>query len=181
MLQTKIKTLDLQELSNGLYGITPSYGSILAEAAAVCFNEKHQKGVEIKIEGIKKTSFSILWKTVTEQMKCCWNDEEYTTEHAAYAVAFLLISELTEFTVIERSRKGTGFDYWLGKKGNPKQLPFQDKARLEVSGIRNGNNNQIEQRVTGKIKQISKSNNLGLKSYIIVVEFSLPISRVINE
>jgi len=37
--------------------------------------------------------------------------------------------------VIERSRKGTGFDYWLGSADEVGELPFQNKVRLEVSGI----------------------------------------------
>ncbi len=35
----------------------------------------------------------------------CWNDEEFTTEQAAYGIAFLIVRELTDLTVIERSRK----------------------------------------------------------------------------
>lgn len=65
----------------------------------------------------------------------CWNDEEFTTEQAAYGIAFLIIRELTDLTVIERSRKGTGFDYWLGTTTDEGQ-PFKNKVRLEVSGIR---------------------------------------------
>src|ERR1035438_522994 len=37
--------------------------------------------------------------------------------------------------VVLRSRKGTGFDYWLGKGGD---AAFAAKARLEVSGILDG-------------------------------------------
>jgi hypothetical protein len=47
----------------------------------------------------------------------------------------MLIRQLTQFTVIERSRKGTGFDYWLGSEDEAGELPFQNKVRLEVSGI----------------------------------------------
>lgn len=71
-------------------------------------------------------------------MQRCWNDQEYTTEQAAYGIALLLLSKLTEFTVVERSRKGTGFDYWLGKPTDSSDLPFQKSMRLEVSGIRQG-------------------------------------------
>ncbi|MFN6464941.1 MAG: hypothetical protein RMZ41_024410 [Nostoc sp. DedVER02] len=48
----------------------------------------------------------------------------------------MLIRQLTEFTVIERSRKGTGFDYWLGSEEETGELPFQNKVRLQVPGIR---------------------------------------------
>jgi hypothetical protein len=48
--------------------------------------------------------------------------------------AILLMRALTGYTVIERSRKGTGFDWWLGTEDNL----FQGKVRLEVSGILRG-------------------------------------------
>jgi hypothetical protein len=111
----------------------------IAEAGAICLtDEAHQPGVVINVEGEFSTTFKLEWQPVTEQIRRCWNDEEYTTEQAAYGIAFLLILQLTNLTVIERSRKGTGFDYWLGTKDSTAALPFQRMARLEVSGIRKG-------------------------------------------
>ncbi|MEG3845987.1 hypothetical protein QT971_01810 [Microcoleus sp. herbarium19] len=78
------------------------------------------------------------------------------------------------FTVIERSRKGTGFDYWLGIQDSTATLPFQRMARLEVSGIRQGNRSQINARVKQKIEQTRASDAQGLPAYIIVVEFARP-------
>ncbi|WP_225913810.1 hypothetical protein [Leptolyngbya ohadii] len=118
------------------------------------------------------------WQPVTEQAKRCWNDEEYTTEQAAYAIAFLLILQLTNLTVIERSRKGTGFDYWLGSQDSTATLPFQRMARLEGSEIRRGDRSQINARVKQKLEQTGASDAEGLPAYIIVIEFSRPISVV---
>ncbi|MDX2098874.1 MAG: hypothetical protein SFW36_13950, partial [Leptolyngbyaceae cyanobacterium bins.59] len=100
------------------------------------------------------------------------------TEQAAYGIAFLLILQLTNLTVIERARKGTGFDYWLGAQNASAPLPFQRMARLEVSGIRKGNRGQIQARVKQKMEQTRVSDAQGLPAYIIVVEFSQPISII---
>jgi hypothetical protein len=110
----------------------------------------------------------------------CWNDEEYATEQSAYGLhfAFLLILQLTDLTVIERSRKRTGFDYWLGIQDSTAMLPFQRMARLEVSGIRRSSQSQINTRVKQKTKQTGVSDAEGLPAYITVVEFSGPISIV---
>jgi hypothetical protein len=54
--------------------------------------------------------------------------------------------------VVERSRRGTGFDYWLGKKGDNNQLPFQNAVRLEVSGIRKGDDGKIKARAKQKLE-----------------------------
>lgn len=173
-----IRVLDLQRLAQGLPAITPAFGAAIAEAGAICLtDEAHSPGVELTVEGEFSTTFQLDWQPVTEQMRRCWNDEEYTTEQAAYGIAFLLIQALSDFTVIERSRKGTGFDYWLGS-AQSSTLPFQRMARLEVSGIRKGNRSQINVRVKQKTEQTRASDAERLPAYIIVVEFSQPIAVV---
>lgn len=176
---SQIPVLNLQSLHQGLPAITPAFGAAIAEAGAICLTDKaHEPGVILEVEGGFATRFQLDWQPVTEQARRCWNDEEYTTEQAAYGIAFLLILHLTDLTVIERSRKGTGFDYWLGSQNSNTLLPFQRMARLEVSGIRKGNRSQIDARVKQKTEQTGASDAEGLPAYIIVVEFSRPISVV---
>jgi hypothetical protein len=172
----------LSSLSQGLPGVTPSYGQTLAEAGSVCFEDQgHQSGVSLLIEGDYHANYDIFWNNVTPQMLSCWNDEEYTTEQAAYGIAFLLILELTPNTIIKKSRKGTGFDYWLGNKGDTANLLFQNAARLEVSGIRNGDHGTIKSRIRQKLKQTVPTDKTKLPAYIIVVEFSAPVSQVVKK
>jgi hypothetical protein len=103
--------LMLQDLAAGLPAITPAFGACLAEAGAVCLkNSGHQ--CELSVDGDLSGRFQL--PDVTQQMRRCWNDYEVTTEHGAYAIAFLLIHALTPFTIIERSFKGTGIDYSKG-------------------------------------------------------------------
>lgn len=143
----------------------------------MCFDDqKHVSGAVIKIDGSFDREFSIVWQNVTDQMRRCWNDLEVTTENGAYAVALLLIKKLTDYTVVQRSRKGTGFDYWLGLKDD---YLFQEMAKLEVSGIRNGTAKSISERKAIKIKQAQKTNNQ-LESYVVIVEFSTPISHMVT-
>lgn len=176
---SQIQILNLQSLSQGLPAITPAFGAAIAEAGAICLtDEAQQPGVTLKVEGEFSATFKLDWQPVTEQTRRCWNDEEYTTEHAAYGIAFLLILQLTNLTVIERSRKGTGFDYWLGNQNSATTLPFERMARLEVSGIRKGTQGQINTRVKLKTEQTRASDAQGLPAYIIVVEFSRPISII---
>jgi len=136
-----VRELILTQLAEGLPAVTPAFGAALAEAGAICFEKQnHPNGVELNVDGAFTAKYKVYWQKVTDQMMLrCWNDYEVTTEHAAYGVAFLLICDLTEYTVIERRRKGDGFDYWLGEGKSEEKLPFQKKARLEVSGIRRGN------------------------------------------
>jgi len=171
--------LSLTQLKKGTHGITPEYGASLAQAASICLEEqKHYPGIKLNVDGDFKKVFLVCWDRTTEQMRRCWADLEFTTEQGAYGIATLLVTAITDLTVIERSRKGTGFDYWLGAKNDPEPL-FQRKSRLEVSGIRKGDMAIIGRRVREKLGQIEcyQSN---LSAFVIVVEFSEPRSRVVE-
>jgi hypothetical protein len=136
--------LRIDDLNDGLPAITAEFGASLAQAAAVCLeSQNHSSGVELRLTG--RRTFVLQWTPATEQMRRCWNEAVEATEFGACGIAFLLILKLTEFTIIERSRKGTGFDYWLGRDD---QL-FQKKARLEISGILKGDKSAFSVRLRG--------------------------------
>ncbi|MBW4498430.1 MAG: hypothetical protein KME57_02275 [Scytonema hyalinum WJT4-NPBG1] len=178
---SETKELVITRLEQGLPAITPAFGATLAEACAVCLTDQgHTQGVELKVKGEFTAVFKLYWQEVTDQMLRCWNDIEYTTEQAAYGIAFLVIQELTDYTVIERSRRGTGFDYWLGKKGETNELPFQNAVRLEVSGIRKGDDSRVKARVKLKVEQVSPTDDT-LPAYIVVVEFSNPLAFIVKK
>ncbi|MEM8806036.1 MAG: hypothetical protein AAGF01_08420 [Cyanobacteria bacterium P01_G01_bin.38] len=179
--QESMQTLDLSELHRGLPAITPAFGTALAEACSICLTDQgHQPGITLQLAGDFAEAFVLLWPKVTDQMRRCWNDEEYTTEQAAYGVALMLIQRLTNFTVVERARRGTGFDYWLGNSVESDELPFQKSARLEVSGIRQGDQRQIRSRVKLKMTQVKTTDDLA-PAYIAVIEFSQPIAWVVEQ
>lgn len=181
MSSSKSGTLVLTELAKGLIGITQAFGQMLAEAAAICFEDQnHTSGAQLEIHGAFQGEYQVFWQRVTDQMIRCYNDEQSTTELGAYGIAFLLILDLTGCTVIERSRRGTGFDYWLGIAEESSGLPFQNKERLEVSGIRCGDSTLIKARVNQKLKQVEQSKNTSLPALIVVVEFSAPMSQVVR-
>jgi len=172
------KELVITKLEKGLPAITPAFGATLAEACAVCLG--YIQGIELTVKGEFTAVFKLYWQEVTDQMLRCWNDSEYTTEQAAYGIAFLIIQELTDYTVIERSRRGTGFDYWLGKKSDNNELPFQNAVRLEVSGIRKGDDSRIKARIKQKLEQVSPTDGK-LPAYIVVVEFSNPLAFIVKK
>ncbi|MBK5276937.1 MAG: hypothetical protein JJE30_18075 [Desulfuromonadales bacterium] len=167
--------INLESLYEGMPAVTPAYGRSLAEAGAVCLDEVgHQSGVEFQVKGLHKTKYKLLWPAVTPQMKNCYNDLQDSTEYGAYGIAFLLLKQLTNYTVIQRSKKGPGFDYWLGKEGG---TLFQDKARLEVSGILKGTASKIASRVKQKLTQVAPSDGT-FPAYVVIVEFGSPLSQV---
>jgi len=173
--------LDLNELCNGMPGITSEIGATLVQAAGVCFrDQQHSFGVKMTVGGLGQT-VKAYWPNPTTQALRAWNDEQVTTEHGACGVAVLLIKTFTQYTVVERSRKGTGFDYWLGRQEDDMVPPFENKARLEVSGIRKGTVTQVKQRVQTKLKQTTPTDGGGLHAYIVVVEFGTPQAEVVQK
>ena len=74
-------------------------------------------------------------------MRRTHNDLQDATEAGACGLAILLVQLFVGYTVVERSVKGTGFDYWLGSEND---ALFQNKARLEASGILRGDQNGVQ-------------------------------------
>lgn len=166
--------LKLSDLKAGLPGITPIEGSNLYENCVVGLHQcGHLEKVAISIDGLKTDEFTLTWEdTYNEQLKRTYADEQSVTERGAVGISVLLALKLTDYTIVERSRKGTGFDYLLGDKEDPL---FTPKARLEVSGImKETTTNTLTTRFQQKAYQTDKSDNMQMSAYISVVEFSTP-------
>jgi hypothetical protein len=178
MPENDTTALALDALVHGFPHISSEGGAMMAQAAIVCLDhEGHMSGVRLMVDGFSTATFSLSWSGEgTEAKRRFWNDLEDATQQGAYAVAILLIRALTGYTVIERSRKGTGFDWWLGTEDNL----FQGKARLEVSGILNGTKRRINSRIKARIGQTKKSDDLALPAFVVVVEFGTPRSKVVQ-
>jgi len=163
-------------------GLTVAKGGALAEAAAVCLeSQSHRPGVTLEVGGDKSDAHSLHWSQATSSTYASNNDEQCATEDGAYGVAMLIVCEQTGKQVVGRARKGGGFDWWLGDGAGNQPLPFQGSSRLEVSGIRCGDASVIQRRVETKLKQISKSDPLGIPGFVAVVEFGTPCAHVVKK
>ena len=65
----------------------------------------------------------------------------------------------------------TSGQYWLGDKDS---VLFQKKARLEVSGILQGDDTAMMNRFNAKVIQTEQSDDTALPAYISIIEFSRP-------
>jgi hypothetical protein len=176
MASTSSRKLNLLALGEGMPGLTVAWGTTLAEAAAVCLEDRsHQIGVALHLIGLKNDQYRLEWQSVDDQIRRCYNDLQMATELGAYGIAILTIKYITGKIVIERSKKGTGFDYWVGDEDD--ELLFSGKRRLEVSGILVGNRANLQSRVREKKEQMRPSTGLG-PGYVAVVEFGTPIASV---
>jgi hypothetical protein len=166
--------LDLSELNSGCRALTRAAGQALSEAAAVCLeNQGHAIKVTIRVNGEYTLTILLVRSDVDERMRRCYNDLQEATEAGACAVAILLMRKLGDFTIVERSAKGLGVDYWLGGDSRTETLPFKKVARMEVSGILSGSDSDIRARIAQKIRQVEHVVDK-LPAYVVVVEHSRP-------
>lgn len=165
--------LNLMELeSTKHHFLIPEAALNFGHAASVCLESRgHSMKISMPDVGHYNRIYSLTRYDVTEQMKRTWGDEEYATEQGAYGIALLVASTEMEVKAIAKSRKGSGIDYWLGKEVN---FLFQNKVRLEVSGIRNGSDQQLDARFDNKMRQSERSDHTKLPALIVVVEFNKP-------
>jgi hypothetical protein len=179
---TTLYLSDLCENKPERPGWSLTFGATCADAAVVCLDEQgHPYSVTLQIDGIQPCQIQLQWTAIDDTIRRFNADAEVATEYGAYGIAALILPHLTRLTVIERSIKGRGFgfDFWLGAIDEPDTL-FQRKARLEVSGIRNGSESLIQSRVNMKLQQISPSDAVA-PGYVCVVEFGTPRSRIVEK
>lgn len=181
-----MQKVDLETLKIGFPAISKNIGRYLAEGGAYCLEANdHKSGVIMQIMSDSMEDVVIIWKDkIDAQVKRAWNDSLEATEYGATAIAILLIKKFTDYTIIERSFRGTGFDYWLGTgEYDENLLPFeQRKAQLEVSGIwKESEHNKIDVRVRLKQRQVNRSNFKKFPVFVIVVEFGTPKAKMVKQ
>ncbi len=165
--------LDLAVLARGFHGVSPVRGAQHAEAASISFRRQgHASGSELRLIGIRSQSFRLRIQEIDGQVERSWGDADEATEDGACGVAFLVLMLVSDYTVIERSAKGTGIDYWLGYRDAD---PFERAARLECSGIANGPEGEARARVREKMKRAMKTG-CATPVYVCVTEFSAPLT-----
>ena len=149
----------------------------MGACAAVCLDKgQHQPGVSLAVEGDSQATVLLTWTELTEKHHRTCADTQEATEYGAYGVAILVVREISGKTVLERSAKGPGFDFWIGDEEDA-DLPFQGLTRLEVSGILTGDDAVVKARVRQKLAQVTPSDG-STPALIAIVEFGRPLARL---
>jgi hypothetical protein len=170
--------IDLDKLQLGIPNLTPRTCSYYYERSIYCLNsQKHQSGATISIRNSDQNlqKFVLIWsERITEQIIASCQDIQDTTKDGAYGIALMVFPKFCEYDIIATAPKGFGNDFWFFS--NDPENPI--KARLEVKGIRNGDESLINRRLKEARKQLDKPLDFPLPTYIIVVEFSKLIVQV---
>lgn len=174
----KVNKLALESLKKGMPGMEPALGESCAHAASVCLeHERHiPDKTRLSVDGSREVIYDLTWAPATDQMRRSWSDLQDATEWGASGVAALLVEDTFGYQILQRSWKGTGFDYWIGYSDN-NGVMFQNKARLEVTGILHGAEGDISARLQEKLNRFEKHPH-ELPEMVVVVEFGTPRSRI---
>lgn len=173
--------LNLESLAGGPGCFTPEWGASLAQAASVALEgQGHQRSALMGVDGAYSATFEVAWTDATPKMRRCYGDPDEATELGACGIASLLLQALADLTIVDRSRKGGGYDYWLGRADDTESL-FQNKIRLEVTGIGRGPDSVVKTREQQKHNRLARFDPPGGPPHpavVVVVEFGAPRSRV---
>lgn len=175
------QTFSFDSLRKGELGISTVYGASLAEAACYCLKlKKHVNPVSLHLSGDLPALATLQWDLTTENLDSTYADLPNSTEHGACGIALAVTVKVTGLHRVECSARGTGVDYWLSEGvGTPG--PFQRAARLEVSGILEGDEGTISASLNKKLTQTERSDKTSLPAYIAIVEFGLPNMRLVKK
>lgn len=141
----------------------------------------------MRVEGDWAAVVDIKWRLLGKSANKTWEDLQEAAEHGAYGLAALLLETLADLTVVGRSVKGTGFDYWVADLNRFDQQQFQGPdpsfencERVEVSSILQGSDARVSARVEEKKRQTDRSKGLKIPAIIIVVEYGTPQARMVK-
>ena len=166
--------VNLVEFALGTPALSPATAADLVEAAAVCLIEEgHQDGVILEVR--PPPSVQLRFSEPDQRAFASRADPQETTERGATAIALALLKAKTGYGVIERARKGTGCDWYLGDDdGGP---PFQKKLRMEVSGIRQEDEQELRRRGRQKRAQLMRGDDKR-EGFVVIVGFVAPVATV---
>lgn len=172
-----VASITLTELRNICTNLSPIQCDFYSEGAVVALeSQEHVSGIGITVDGDFNENIPLTWDIKPNTNG--WKEGRDSTEFGALAIAFFLVTSLTEYQVIEQSPIGTGFDYYLGyQEEHPDYDPDNFiNAWLEVSGLAKGTPSEISDRVREKMVRIEKTGAVTMPGYVSVTAFGRPIS-----
>jgi hypothetical protein len=173
----------LETLHERHYGITPSAGAALAEAAAVALGRHRTSPAALLYRHVtegREQVYEVAWPATGPRAGAAWANAIDTTEAAAYAVVLAVVEADLGLFALSRVHQGGGADYWMGPLGSEVspddgELDLEAALRLEVSGIDLcGSEAEMLARLGRKVSQVRRGgDDSGLAA---VVGFSMMLA-----
>lgn len=173
----KVHILQFLNLSERHPGVTHGISLAYAEAARVCLDRHHIAPIIFKIVSPKweKTAVA-LWPPADERTKNAWANDTDATESGAYGIALAGVEVGEGLVAMSRAETRTGADYYVAPP-NTRPDDLESYLRLEVSGVDNGDQAAINQRLQNKINQTLRGAS-NLPALAAVVGFAAQVIAV---
>lgn len=172
-----MKSHNLNEIVHKLKGPTKEQIIVGNQWASVALDKFHlDSRAEIKIINEKKEEvISLEWDS--EFSSSAMKENVDMANHGGVAIAFFIMSILSDYNYVEQSEIGDGVDYRFKiNEPNDDDLNFLDDFHyVEVSGIlQESKTNTLKNRIKIKHNQIKKGRKKDKSSSVIVTLFSEP-------
>ena len=160
--------------------LTASLAIHMQEAVVMCMQpHDHKSAVLCAVRNLdaELDTVRIIWETsYSEQIRRAFGHPRNAAEKAGEAMAILTVVALTDYTVVERARIGSGFDFWLNLKDDDDDYLFQQTMGLECKGLSEARYpSEIAAAVRQGIKQIEESTSANLPALVVATDFSRPV------
>jgi hypothetical protein len=166
-----LSRLRIDEMHERHRGLTQPIAAAYQEAATVCLNRYHVSPVEITLaDNGTVTVAELRFVTPDARMMDAWANTTDTTRDGAYCCVIAGVELLRSLFAVRRAETGTGADYYVGRQGAG-QDDLEDCLRLEVSGVGDGDLNEVRKRLREKVAQVLRGDG-SLPALAGVVGFS---------
>lgn len=173
------------DLSTDTPALTASLAIHMQEAVLMCMNpHNHVPGVLCAVRDLDAVLVTarIQWKmSYSEKIRRAFGNARNAAQKAGEAIAILTVTEITDYTVVERARIGDGFDFWISRSDDDHDYLFQQLIGLECKGLSNASYpSEIVAAVNRGIEQIKESPNANFPALVIATEFSRPVVYMVQ-
>jgi hypothetical protein len=157
--------------------LTPPIAGTYREAACVCLNRYHSSPSEIMLSDNGAQSLAELaWTEPDSRILGAWSNTTDATAFGAYSCVIAGIELLRGLFAVRRAETGTGADYYIGLNDSALD-DLEGCMRLEVSGLGDGNEKDVNKRLLEKVAQVRRGNG-NLPAVAGVIGFSARLLMV---
>jgi hypothetical protein len=151
--------------------LTPHIAGSYQEAASVCLDRHHSSPIQVAVlDNGKSEVAELAWVAPDRRISGAWANDIDTTEAGAYACVIAAVELMRNLFAVRRCETGTGADYYIGPQGSG-QSDLEECLRLEISGLSEGNLNDVSRRLLQKVIQAQDAES-NLPALAGVIGFS---------
>jgi hypothetical protein len=169
--------LKIEEMHTRHRALTQPVAGSYYEAATVCLSRHHASPLEITLSDNGEESHAALaWQAPDSRILDAWANTTDATEAGAYGCVIAGVEYLRDLFAVRRAETGTGADYYIGPNASGED-DLEACMRLEVSGVGDGDEKDVNKRLLEKVRQASRGKG-NLPALAGVVGFSAKLLMV---